>query len=510
MGTRPTQNDPPDICVGQGVIELLSSAMYIDPLTLFREYIQNAVDAIDEAVTNNQLASYQDGRIDITLDQHARRIVIRDNGCGLNNTEFAMTMLTIGDSPKRGTFARGFRGVGRLAGLGYAQQVIFRSRSVGDPDVMEVLWDGRTLKQLLAANTHNGNLETLIQQTVTVTSRPADEAPPHHFFEVELVKPRRIVNDTLMNEIEIAAYLGQVAPCPFAPEFSHGAEISNLLGSYGHANRTYAIHITAADTPLYRPYRDTLPQSATLTNTLQTLVPFTIAGLDGDPAAIGWRVHHEYQGALPAKAGIRGVRARIGNMQVGGERLLADMFPEDRFCAWSIGEIHILDPRVVPNGRRDAFEGNIHLDNILHHLRPIGADIARHCRVSSQKRNRLKTFMAAESKIHDTLGILRQGAVSAHFAQTAQAEIGTLLAAMRKAADFSIFDTKEEQDTLTRQLTEIEAKVAWEERSYESTPFAHRPAKMRQAYQEMIDLIYACSTNPATAKVLVDRILERL
>ena len=509
MTNRHKKNKAPDIQIGQGVLELLSSAMYINPLTLFREYIQNAVDAIDDAVTNNQLASYRDGRIDITLDQNERRIVIRDNGTGLTNKAFATTMLTIGDSPKRDTTARGFRGIGRLAGLGYAQQVIFRGRSTGDPDVMEILWDGHALKQLLTTNTHTENLETLIQQAVTVTSRPAHEAPPH-FFEVELVKPRRITNDILMNEVEIAVYLGQVAPCPFAPAFSHGAEISNLLKAYGHASRTYAIYINDTETPLYRPYRNSLPQSAKLTNTLHTLVPFTIAGLDGDPAAIGWRLHHDYLGAVPAKSGVRGVRARIGNMQVGGERLLADMFAEDRFWAWSIGEIHILDPRIRPNGRRDAFESNTHLDNILHHLRPIGADIARHCRVSSQNRTRLKTCTTAANQIHNTLGILQQGAVSRSFTQTAQTDITNLLADMRKAADFAIFDTQEEQDRLTRQLTEIETEVAREENSYESTPFAHRPTKLRPAYQEMIDLIYSCSTNPATARALVDRILERL
>ena len=35
--------------VGKDVLELLSTAMYVDPLTIYREYVQNAADAIDEA-----------------------------------------------------------------------------------------------------------------------------------------------------------------------------------------------------------------------------------------------------------------------------------------------------------------------------------------------------------------------------------------------------------------------------------------------------------------------------
>ncbi len=36
--------------VGKDILELISVSMYVDPLTLYREYIQNATDAIDLAV----------------------------------------------------------------------------------------------------------------------------------------------------------------------------------------------------------------------------------------------------------------------------------------------------------------------------------------------------------------------------------------------------------------------------------------------------------------------------
>ena len=36
--------------IGKDVLELLSSAMYIDPLSIYREYVQNAADSIDAAI----------------------------------------------------------------------------------------------------------------------------------------------------------------------------------------------------------------------------------------------------------------------------------------------------------------------------------------------------------------------------------------------------------------------------------------------------------------------------
>ena len=43
------------IVVGKDIIELLGSAMYRDPLSIYREYIQNAVDSIDEAIESGCL-----------------------------------------------------------------------------------------------------------------------------------------------------------------------------------------------------------------------------------------------------------------------------------------------------------------------------------------------------------------------------------------------------------------------------------------------------------------------
>ena len=39
------------ITVGKDILELLTSEMYLDPLTIYREYIQNSVDSIEKAVS---------------------------------------------------------------------------------------------------------------------------------------------------------------------------------------------------------------------------------------------------------------------------------------------------------------------------------------------------------------------------------------------------------------------------------------------------------------------------
>lgn len=498
----------PEIFVGKDVLELLSSSMYVNPLSIFREYVQNATDSIDDAVTEGLLPSVDQGIIEINLDHIDRRVVIRDNGRGLSNDDFSSRMLSFGASEKRGTGARGFRGVGRLCGLGYVQRLIFRSRAKGDTKVLEATWDGRIVKRMLATNDSDVDLRTIVREAVTLKKLEPEDYPAH-FFEVELIKPRRIANDRLLNEVEIEAFVSQVCPCPFSPEFSYGEKIAALLKGHRRAGQFYQIFVNSAEEPVYRPYRDYVEYSDTKRASLRDLKTFEIEGIDGAPAAVGWLIHHDYQGAIPSSQRVRGLRARVGNIQVGHDRLFLEVFPEDRFCSWTIGEVHVLDGRVVPNGRRDEFESNAHLDNIIAHLRPVGAEVARECRVSSQRRNRLKTFELAADKVYEKLDVLKQGAVSERFAKSIKAEIGTLLSEIRKAVVFDLFDDKD-RGALRSRLASIEKAVDAHTTKVEGDIIESLPAHKRATYKEVFDLIYDCSVNQIAAKSLIDRMLDRL
>ncbi len=98
-----------DVVIGKDVLELLSSAMYVDPMTIYREYVQNAADAIDDARREGILAKEERGTVAIAIDPASRSVRIRDNGSGVAWPEFARKLTALGASGKRGKAARGFR-----------------------------------------------------------------------------------------------------------------------------------------------------------------------------------------------------------------------------------------------------------------------------------------------------------------------------------------------------------------------------------------------------------------
>ena len=47
---KPELKPVEEIIIGKDILELLSNAMYVEPLTIYREYLQNSADSIDDAV----------------------------------------------------------------------------------------------------------------------------------------------------------------------------------------------------------------------------------------------------------------------------------------------------------------------------------------------------------------------------------------------------------------------------------------------------------------------------
>ena len=75
-----------------------------------------------------------------------------------------------------------------------------------------------TVKPMLASSTVYTDLQTVVRKAVTLKTFGTDDCLAR-FFEFELVKPPRIANDRLLNEIEIASYVGQNCPCPSCRRF---------------------------------------------------------------------------------------------------------------------------------------------------------------------------------------------------------------------------------------------------------------------------------------------------
>ncbi len=478
-----------DVRIGKDVIELITSGMYVSPVTVYREYIQNAADAMDAARAKGLLRGSEQGRVSVELDHQARSAVIRDNGIGIAPNEAARVLLAIGGSAKRGTDARGFRGVGRLSGLAYCRELEFKTKTAGSDTVTTVTWDCRALRERLGSASFGGDLKRIISD-VTFLSREKAQDKSEHFFEVRMKDIARLRNDILLNEQIVGHYLAQVGPVPFSPEFSPTQEIEQRLAGTG---RQVPIALTVGPAQIFRPFADELTVYGTTQKLYLRDVEFVdFADVDGEVGAVGWIAHHDYVRSLPSALGIRGLRARFGDLQVGEPYLFDEIFKEPRFNGWSVGEIHILDRRIVPNARRDNFEVNHHYYNLLVQLGPVAAKITQRCRSASVSRNATQIVQNVIAEAEDRLKQKRP---------FDRAELSRLKSAVVRAeAKAKRIEEEKLRKRLTTKLTKIGVALA------DRTP--KRGASV-VAFDEASSLVSKFVTNREQARKLLEA-LRRL
>ena len=162
--------------------------------------------------------------------------------------------------------------------------------------------------------------------------------------------------------------------------------------------------------PVERPHGEAIRLSANKVAEFTEFQAIRIPSADGNgDAAVGWVAHSSYLGAIPKEQRIRGIRARLGNIQIGGEAVFDSLYTEDRFNRWCVGELHILDSRIIPNAKRDYFQPGFHLRHLENRLAPVLREISTRCRRESTTRNRDKKAISAVCNIENLHSLAASG-----------------------------------------------------------------------------------------------------
>lgn len=243
-----------DISIGKFTLESLTTGMYSEPESCYREYIQNAVDSIDMAIESG-LLQLEDSRIEIIVDEDHQVISIRDNGTGISSKLARKTLLDIGNSSKLHTVNRGFRGIGRLGGLSYCKKLSFCTTVRGEDVKTIVTFDCEKLRALLIPGQGDEHtLQSVIEAVTDVTV--LEEQSSSHYFIVKMEDVDDIA--TLLDIDLVRDYISQVAPLPFRKAFYWSSAIKQELNSKGITLQEYPIFIGRSFeklSQLYKPYK---------------------------------------------------------------------------------------------------------------------------------------------------------------------------------------------------------------------------------------------------------------
>ena len=340
--------------IGKDVIESLTLGMYEDCRFIYREYIQNAADAVDKAIDLSLLKKGEEA-IHITIDTDHRKIIISDNATGIEQGNVMRVLRNIAHSTKKRGEDKGFRGIGRLGGLGYCSKLTFETSYYGEPSKSIMTWDAELLKYIINDRNNSEEAVQVLAQVTKLDTKKEDTKA--HYFHVIM---ENVTSDDLLDVHSVTDYLSMVAPVDISSQFIFKSKINDFIKKNRLTVDTYNIFIN--EDQIYKPYTSVIYEDNNggkkkVDDILD--VEFLLNKTeDGSITYWGWYTISCLKGQMKPKNIARGIRLRKENIQIGDEEICKKFFTkteDQRFSFYYFGEIHALSKGLIPNSRRDYF-----------------------------------------------------------------------------------------------------------------------------------------------------------
>lgn len=332
--------------------------MYSDTFAMYREYVQNACDATDDAQKAGLIDNITEKMIVITIKPASRTVQIMDRGIGVNLNEIESCLVDLGYSKKRNKPSYiGQYGIGRLIGAHYCEKITYETSASGEGKKSIVTFDAKKAWEIVNSDEDCECWEAI--DKVTTVNKDMAEEESEHYFRVLL---EGINNDELLDEKKVAKYLAETAPIDYSFEFkddvlnpalAETTEYKDLFKSLNY----WPIQINGKDIrKLYEPSVQLTP--------IEELSKVEFMRFDhGDELlAWGWCAMSKTAKQMNNIA-FRGIRLREHNMAIGDSRrsydLLSYLFPKPVDYNYFVGEIFIVSPKIKPSTSRDGLDDNV-------------------------------------------------------------------------------------------------------------------------------------------------------
>lgn len=388
--------------VGKNAIESLTMGMYEDCRFIYREYIQNSADQIDKANKMSLYGGNESGQIFINIDTDKKYIEVEDNATGIKESEVYPILSNVACSTKVAGKEKGFRGIGRLGGLGYCQKMIFVTSCKGEEVKSTMVWDAVKLRKIIE-DVNNTQEATEVIAEVTSVSTEFEEKD-NHYFKVIL---EGVTKSDLLDVNKIKEYLEMVAPIEIQNNFIFRSKINDYMAEHNLKLDTYDIYVNGEQ--IYKPYTSKIYESNNNNKkAVDDILDVRFVQRNDDDGNLmywGWYTLSNLKEQMKPINIARGIRLRKENIQIGDAEICKKFFTatnDQRFSFYFFGEIHVVSNRLIPNSRRDYFgENNDLLPYFESKVRDDFRQLKDICYESSETRKLLKDIQQVQKDEKD-------------------------------------------------------------------------------------------------------------
>ncbi len=340
--------------VRKKILSMLMFQLYSDERTIYREYVQNALDSINKAIDTRVLDQAKDGVVNIDIDVKHKVIKIKDNGAGIESANAVRTLLDISPSNKDGVSQAGMYGIGRLVGGGYCHELIFRTSARGEAIGTQITFDVDKIWQMVEKDEEDYLATYVINECTIRESIPAEESD--HYFEVELKGVKDDAAPSLLDAETIINYLREVAPVEYKSEFKNTLMYKSTADNPEFKELHEGlekVQVLVGETRIQKQYGLSIRGTKDKINNLEY---FKIEDRKYGLLGWGWYALTKYTIQIPKDDKLAGIRLRAHNIQIGDANLLSgtNYWKEDRSNSYFYGEFFVTHPHIRPNGARDG------------------------------------------------------------------------------------------------------------------------------------------------------------
>ena len=461
-----------------------------------------------------------------------RNIVIRDNGLGIPRDIAKIKLMNVGASDKDGVTERGFRGIGRLGGLAYAENVQFITSALGDTTKTVMTCDCVRMQQLLQkSNNETSDIMETFKAISMFDEQPEDAEK--HYFEVHLIGVSK--ESGLLDEEDAVRYLAETAPIDFdSQQFAQARKIREHFSTKGFPIICYKILRGARRKPIYKLYSRSMTtgkQERTKTKDYVRGVEFVYQeASDGKPLYIGWLAITDFSGVISDET-VQGIRFRKGNILVGNGTSFAKFFPSEGHNANRMfaGEIHVLHDELVPNSQREDFEPSAIYNEMRKALSEWAGSInKKYRRGTSEATSALRNLTKLNEEQKELEEKIDSGAITSDEKREQIAERLEKIArsrekeekTVRKALERGTFDNDRKEtvekalsqtETATKRVTTLNTKIVnarYATKNDLPSSYSRDERKLYQRIISVIDTYFA--DDPQTAEKLREKIKHEL
>lgn len=346
--------------VGKDQMRQYMGGMYENSMVVFREYLQNACDAVELALREKLIDNRRQANIAVSLDQYNKTITIEDVGIGISRKNIGDYLVSVASSNKYKKGLVGKHGIGRLNGANYCDQIIYETSFAGEPIKSTLIWDVNKARKICDDDSLDWDVTQIID-TVTHLKEAEPEDPDKHYCKVTLVN----VNDPRLLESNLVKqYVEQIVSVDYSTEFKDNVRNPALLKA---ENASYKQRFD--DLWVYQVSVDNIPIQKTYASEYDDKI---LGGMQlfvlrddktQEELAWGWFALNrraEQLNGLPFSY----IRARHHNFQIGRDDLLNAYHKNSTAPSYVIGELHITNPNIEPTGTRDGIEGGVYKEKL--------------------------------------------------------------------------------------------------------------------------------------------------